>query len=98
MLAEHLQSSADLTLLLQKHKALLDLVKIPKDLDECPQLLVPATNDHTNSGVFLNGKHGPTTNVMFVEDNLLADIWSYFRPAVATSTKVLCTLLGEPEI
>ena len=97
MLAEHLQSTTDLDLLTQKHKALLDLVRIPKDLDKCPQLLVPATRDNLNPGVFLNGTRGPTKNAMFVDDNLLADIWSHLRPALATSAEALFTLLGEPD-
>ena len=81
--------------LLQKHKALLHLVKIPIDLDKCPHLLVPATNDHINTGVFSNGKRGPTQNSMVVDENLLADTWDRLRPAMATSAEELFTLICQ---
>ena len=77
MLAEHFQSSLDIKFLLQKHKALQDLVQIPTDLDKCPQFLVPAANYHINTGVFSNGKWRPTKNAIFVDDNLLEDTWAY---------------------
>ena len=35
----------------------------------------PTTNAHINTGVFSNGKRGPTKNSIFVDDNLLADTW-----------------------
>ena len=74
MLAEHLQSAGFLNFLTQKHKALLDHFKIPKYLNKCPQLLVSATSDYINPGVFSDGTRGPTKNDMFVDDNLLVDV------------------------
>ena len=35
---------------------------------------------------------------MFVDDNLLADVWPHLRPAMATSVETLFALLGEPDI
>ena len=77
MLTEDLKSSPDTKLLLQKHKDLLDLVQIPTDLEKCPHLLVPTTNDHINTRLFVNGKRDPTENTMFADDNLLAEAWSH---------------------
>ena len=56
-----------------------------------------ATLDSINRGVIENGTRLPTQNVMFVDDNLVADIWDFFKPALATSAEALFILLGSPE-
>ena len=97
MLAEHLQSLPYIEILPKKHKALFNLFKIPAYLDKCQQLIVPATKDHINTGVFSDGKRGPTQNAIFVDYKLLANTWVHLRPALATSTEALFTFLGQPQ-
>ena len=61
-------------------------------------LLVQATTSSINKGVFVNGKQGPTQSAMFVDDNLIADIWEQLKPVLACIIESLCTLLGEPDL
>ena len=77
---------------------MLDLAKIPKDLDECPQLLVSATSDQINICVFSDGTHGPTKNAMFVDNIFLADIYPTYDQPCPPVLRHFFTLLGQPDI
>ena len=96
-LAEHLHSSRDLPTIVHKHRAIVELIKIPKDIEKCPHLMVQATTDSINEGVNANGNRGPTKKAIFVDNNLLAGIWVRLKPDLACSVEALHVLLDNPE-
>ena len=57
---EYLQSSPDLPTIVQKHSAIIDINKIPKDTDKCPHSLAQDAAYSSNKDVLVNGKRGPT--------------------------------------
>ena len=95
-LAEWLQLQQDITALEEKHSELLDLIQFSEE-EFHPDTLVPATPDSTNTGVIRGGSCLPTLNAMFVDDNLMANIWRFLRPALAASVEALFIILGEPD-
>ena len=95
-LAEWLQLQQDITALEEKHSKLLDLIQFSEE-EFHPDTLVSATPDSTNTGVIRGGRRLPTLNAMFVDDNLMADIWHFLRPALAASVEALFIILGEPD-
>ena len=86
-LAEHLQSSRDLSTIVHKHSA----------MTNAPHLMVQAAADSINKAVNSNGNRGPTKNAMFVDDNLLANIWVRLKSSLACSIESLHMLFGNPE-
>ena len=82
---------------MHKHRAIIDLIPLPKDTDKFPYLMVRATYDSINKGVLAHGNIGPTKNAVFVDDNLLADILSPLQPALAFIFEALFMLLGKSE-
>ena len=62
-----------------------------------PHLMMQATAYGVNNGFLENGERRPTKNAIFVEDNLLADIWVHLKPALAYSIEALYTLLVNPK-
>ena len=50
-----------------------------------------------NKRVNANGNRGPTKNAIFVDDNLIADIWVHLKPSLACSIDDLHMNLGNPE-
>ena len=65
-----------------KHSAIVYLIKLPKDTEKFPHLLVQDVDDSFNKGLVSNGNRGPTQNAMFIDDNLIADIWVHLKPAL----------------
>ena len=61
-------------MIVHKHISIVDLIKLPKDTDKFPRLIVQAKSDSVNKVVNPNGNREPTKNAIFVDDNLLADI------------------------
>ena len=93
---DHLQSSPDLDIILQKHSELINLVNVPKDAGKCLHLLVQAIAEKINKGVFAEGEQGLTQHDILVDDNLLAGTWENFKPNLAYSAESLCMFLGKP--
>ena len=81
----------------EKHKDLLNLIQFPENIFQSKDKFVQATPDSINTGVIENGIRLPTQNVMFVDDNLMADTWEYLRPTLAASVEALFILLEFPE-
>ena len=73
------------------------MIKFPEDAFHPKEPFVQATPDSKNKGVIVDGVRLPTQNAMFVDDNLMADIWENLRPALAASAEALFILLGFPE-
>ena len=96
-LAEWLQKQPNIKEIEEKHKDLLNLIQFPEDIFHPPEEYVQDTPDSINKGVIENGIRLPTQHAMFVDDNLMADIWEYLRPALAASTEALFILLSFPE-
>ena len=72
--SEHLESSPDLPAISQKHSDLIDLIKLPKDTNKYPNILVQVKAYRINKGFISKVKRGPTQRAMLVRDNLLEDI------------------------
>ena len=81
----------------KKHKDLLNLIQFPEDIFQSKNGFVQATPNSINTGVIGNGIRLPAQNVMFVDDNFMANTWKHLRLALTTSTEVLFILLGFPE-
>ena len=56
-----------------KNSALTDLIKLPKDDNECTHLLVQAMSYKINKGLIADSKRGPIQNTTFADDNLIVD-------------------------
>ena len=95
-LAEWLQHQPHISDIVEKHKALLDLIQFPKDVF-CSSTFIAATPDVINNGVTTASGRRATLNAMYVDDNLMADTWHYHRPALAVSVEALFIILGQPE-
>lgn len=96
-LAEWLQMQPNIREIEEKHKDLLNLIQFPEDTFQPKDEHVQATPDSINKGVIENGIRLPTQHAMFVDDNLMADIWEHLRPALAASAEALFILLAFPE-
>ena len=59
---------------MKKHSALIDLIKLPKDTEKCPHVLVQLTANRINKGFLVNGERGSTQGAMFVDDSLIVDV------------------------
>ena len=70
---------------MQKNSTIIDLIKLPKNTGKRPHLLERATVDIIDKGVIANGEIGSTQNAMFVDDNLLAEIWGYLKLSLSCS-------------
>ena len=70
--SECVYSFPDLDSMSQKQSALIDLVKLPKDTDECIYLLVPVISDRIKNDVVSDCKRVPTQNLMLIDENILA--------------------------
>ena len=92
---DHLKSSSDLYNTVDKHSALINLIKIPEYVEKCPHILVPATTGKINKGVFTEGKLVMTQHNMFVDDNLLEEVRAHLNPTLDFSTESLCMVLGD---
>ena len=64
-------------------------------MDKCPNILVKEAVDYLNTGVFIDDKWAPTLNVMFVDNNLLADVLEELRPAIDISAESLIIVIGK---
>ena len=83
---------------MQKHRDLIDLVKLPNDVGICSHSLVYITADNVNKGVFSDRKRGPNQCTMLVNDNLLLGLWAHLKPALSCSAESLHVLLGKPDM
>ncbi len=93
-LAEHLFNDASL---LEKHKELLDKV-IFSDPPDKNTTFAQAVADAFNKGVFdEQGEPVKTPHNMFVDDNLICDILSRIKQAMAASIEALYRILGFPD-
>ena len=96
-LAEWLQIQSNVKKIENKQKNLLDLIKFPEDVFHPKEYFTQDTPYSKNKGVMAEGVRLPTQNAMFIDDNLMADVWEYLRPALACSAEDLFILLGHPE-
>ena len=80
--SEHLQSSPGLRTIVQKYSAIIDIIKLPKDTDPPPHLLVKYTSGITNKGVLANSERRSSQHFMFVDNNLLSGIQEHLKPAL----------------
>ena len=94
--SEHLQSSLEFPAIAQKHSALIDLTKLPKDTEKCPHLLVKVIADRISKGIVADGKQGTAQSAILVDDSFLSDIWEQLKLTLACRIESLRVLIGEP--
>ena len=70
-------------------KDLNKIIKLSAGVDGLSHLLVQATKDHANAGVFTIGKKGPTKNVMLVDDNQLKCVCKHLQPFLKCDAEAL---------
>jgi hypothetical protein len=92
ILARSLHDKSEM--LVKKHAKILDAVEFSPPPEQNTQF-VQAVADELHKGVFeIDGTRQPPQHNMFVDDNLLAEIHSMMKPAMAASIEALLTLLG----
>ena len=77
----------------KKYKYLIDLIKFPADAFQYKVKIIAVILDTINNSVFTNRRRCLIKSSIFVDNNLIADIQEYLKPAIAASAKALFILL-----